>query len=186
MMLFVLFLLTAALGVAIIALGLRAGFEGRARLVAWGLLAQDGSEIASGMHVLTESNDTLVFDDIAAEPVPSILRGFSALAKAATRPFIPAPWARGRPADAARPTRTRPAPTVAEPAEIVGSAQTGSGQMASTNHDRTAAIAFDMVCSPRFLRRLDGSTGPTRTHRARPPVRAGVWPADSPMASRKV
>jgi aminopeptidase N len=46
--------------------------------VAWGLLAQDGSEIASGMHVLTESHDTLVFEDIAAEPVPSLLRGFSA------------------------------------------------------------------------------------------------------------
>jgi hypothetical protein len=30
------------------------------------------------MHVLTEASDTLVFDDIAAEPVPSILRGFSA------------------------------------------------------------------------------------------------------------
>lgn len=35
----VLFVLTTALGVAIIALGLRAGFEGRARLVALGLLA---------------------------------------------------------------------------------------------------------------------------------------------------
>jgi aminopeptidase N len=46
--------------------------------VAWGLLAQDGSEMASGMHVLTERSDTLVFEDIAAEPVPSVLRGFSA------------------------------------------------------------------------------------------------------------
>lgn len=38
-MLLALFLLTTALGVVIIALGLRAAYEGRARLVAWGLLA---------------------------------------------------------------------------------------------------------------------------------------------------
>ncbi len=46
--------------------------------VAWGLLAQDGREISSGMHVLTEASDTLVFDNIDAEPVPSLLRAFSA------------------------------------------------------------------------------------------------------------
>ncbi len=46
--------------------------------VAWGLLGQDGREISSGMHVLTAASDTLVFDNIDAEPVPSLLRAFSA------------------------------------------------------------------------------------------------------------
>ncbi|WP_137896174.1 aminopeptidase N [Ramlibacter sp. 2FC] len=48
--------------------------------VALGLLRPDGSEIAAAArtHVLSQASETLVFEDIAAEPVPSILRGFSA------------------------------------------------------------------------------------------------------------
>ncbi|GAC1606812.1 MAG: aminopeptidase N [Ramlibacter sp.] len=43
-----------------------------------GLLAVDGSELASRMHVLTQASETLSFSGIWQEPVPSILRGFSA------------------------------------------------------------------------------------------------------------
>jgi aminopeptidase N len=48
--------------------------------VALGLLDAAGQEIAGSArtHVLTEATDTLVFDGVDAEPVPSILRGFSA------------------------------------------------------------------------------------------------------------
>ncbi|MCW5649187.1 MAG: aminopeptidase N [Ramlibacter sp.] len=46
--------------------------------VAWGLLAQDGRELGSGMLVLTDTSASLSFSDLDAEPVPSILRGFSA------------------------------------------------------------------------------------------------------------
>jgi aminopeptidase N len=56
--------------------------------VALGLLAADGSEVlrpatASGtqtpsLFVMTEPSHTLVFEDVDAEPVPSLLRGFSA------------------------------------------------------------------------------------------------------------
>ena len=46
--------------------------------VAFGLVGADGREVASGMHVLTQASETLTFNDVAAEPVPSILRGFSA------------------------------------------------------------------------------------------------------------
>ncbi len=45
-----------------------------------GLLGADGSEIVSAArtHVLASPQGTLVFDNIEAQPVPSILRGFSA------------------------------------------------------------------------------------------------------------
>ncbi|HSV48373.1 MAG TPA: aminopeptidase N [Ramlibacter sp.] len=43
-----------------------------------GLLAPDGSELTNGMHVLTEASEVLTFPGLQAEPVPSILRGFSA------------------------------------------------------------------------------------------------------------
>jgi aminopeptidase N len=43
-----------------------------------GLLDADGSELASRMHVLTQESETLTFEGVHAEPVPSILRGFSA------------------------------------------------------------------------------------------------------------
>ncbi|MHB1124031.1 MAG: aminopeptidase N [Ramlibacter sp.] len=43
-----------------------------------GLIGADGTELASGMHVLTQASETLTFDNIGSEPVPSILRGFSA------------------------------------------------------------------------------------------------------------
>jgi len=46
--------------------------------VAWGLLGDGGREVASGMHVLTQASDTLVVRGLSAEPVPSLLRGFSA------------------------------------------------------------------------------------------------------------
>ena len=46
--------------------------------VAYGLIAADGRELASGMHVLTEASETLTFNGLAAAPVPSLLRGFSA------------------------------------------------------------------------------------------------------------
>jgi len=46
--------------------------------VALGLLAPDGRELTNGMHVLTEASETLSFPGLQAEPVPSILRGFSA------------------------------------------------------------------------------------------------------------
>ncbi len=43
-----------------------------------GLLAPDGRELANGMHVLTQASETLTFPGLQAEPVPSILRAFSA------------------------------------------------------------------------------------------------------------
>jgi aminopeptidase N len=46
--------------------------------IALGLLGQDGAEIASRLHVLTQERETITFDNVGAEPVPSILRGFSA------------------------------------------------------------------------------------------------------------
>ncbi|HEY0887092.1 MAG TPA: aminopeptidase N [Ramlibacter sp.] len=46
--------------------------------VGFGLLGADGAEQASGMHVLTQESETLSFENIGSEPVPSILRGFSA------------------------------------------------------------------------------------------------------------
>ena len=46
--------------------------------MALGLLAQDGRELSSGLHVLTQASETLTFPGMQAEPVPSLLRGFSA------------------------------------------------------------------------------------------------------------
>jgi aminopeptidase N len=46
--------------------------------IALGLLAADGRELTTGMHVLTESSETLSFPGLQGEPVPSLLRGFSA------------------------------------------------------------------------------------------------------------
>ncbi len=44
-----------------------------------GLIATDGTELApSRLHVLTESSDAIVFNNIVSSPVASILRGFSA------------------------------------------------------------------------------------------------------------
>ncbi len=43
-----------------------------------GLLAPDGTELTTGMHVLTQATETLSFPGLQAQPVPSILRGFSA------------------------------------------------------------------------------------------------------------
>jgi aminopeptidase N len=46
--------------------------------VSLGLLARDGSELTTGMHVLTQPSETLSFPGLEAPPVPSLLRGFSA------------------------------------------------------------------------------------------------------------
>jgi len=46
--------------------------------IALGVVGADGREIASGMHVLTQASETLEVTDVHSEPVPSILRGFSA------------------------------------------------------------------------------------------------------------
>lgn len=46
--------------------------------IALGLLDAEGRELTSGMHVLTEASETLTFPGYSAEPVPSLLRGFSA------------------------------------------------------------------------------------------------------------
>ncbi len=43
-----------------------------------GLLGLDGRELTNGMHVLTEASETLSFPGLQDEPVPSILRAFSA------------------------------------------------------------------------------------------------------------
>ncbi|HWI82241.1 aminopeptidase N [Ramlibacter sp.] len=43
-----------------------------------GLVGADGAQLASGMHVLTQERETVTFEGIDREPVPSILRGFSA------------------------------------------------------------------------------------------------------------
>jgi aminopeptidase N len=46
--------------------------------VASALLAQDGRELAQRLLVLTEAEQSFVFEGIAEPPVPSLLRGFSA------------------------------------------------------------------------------------------------------------
>ncbi len=46
--------------------------------IALGLLDGSGRELTSGMHVLTQASETLTFPGYSAEPVPSLLRGFSA------------------------------------------------------------------------------------------------------------
>ena len=46
--------------------------------VALGLLDAEGRELTAGMHVMTQASETLTFPGYAAEPVPSLLRGFSA------------------------------------------------------------------------------------------------------------
>jgi aminopeptidase N len=46
--------------------------------IALGLLDAEGRELTSGMHVLTQASETLTFPGYSAEPVPSLLRGFSA------------------------------------------------------------------------------------------------------------
>jgi len=47
--------------------------------IGMGLLAREGQEIAaSRTFVMTQTTETVTFDNIDAEPVPSILRGFSA------------------------------------------------------------------------------------------------------------
>ncbi|MDB5914403.1 MAG: pepN, partial [Ramlibacter sp.] len=46
--------------------------------IALGLLDAQGRELTSGMHVLTQASETLAFPGYASEPVPSVLRGFSA------------------------------------------------------------------------------------------------------------
>jgi aminopeptidase N len=46
--------------------------------VALGLIDSEGRELTSGMHVLTQASETLTFPGYASEPVPSVLRGFSA------------------------------------------------------------------------------------------------------------
>ncbi len=46
--------------------------------IALGLLDASGRELTSGMHVLTEASETLTFAGYEDEPVPSLLRGFSA------------------------------------------------------------------------------------------------------------
>jgi aminopeptidase N len=46
--------------------------------VALGLVAADGRELTNGLHVLTQESETLTFPGLQSEPVPSLLRGFSA------------------------------------------------------------------------------------------------------------
>jgi aminopeptidase N len=46
--------------------------------IALGLLDPQGRELTSGMHVLTQASETLTFPGYSQEPVPSLLRGFSA------------------------------------------------------------------------------------------------------------
>ena len=46
--------------------------------VGLGLLGAEGAQLASRAHVLTQASETLTFEGIWSEPVPSILRGFSA------------------------------------------------------------------------------------------------------------
>ncbi len=43
-----------------------------------GLLAPDGRELHNSMHVLTQASETLSFSGMTGEPVPSVVRGFSA------------------------------------------------------------------------------------------------------------
>ena len=46
--------------------------------VAWGLLDASGRQVSEGMFVLTEATQQLTVPGLAAEPVPSLLRGFTA------------------------------------------------------------------------------------------------------------
>jgi aminopeptidase N len=46
--------------------------------IAFGLLDAQGRELTAGLHVLTQESETLTFPGYSAEPVPSVLRGFSA------------------------------------------------------------------------------------------------------------
>jgi aminopeptidase N len=46
--------------------------------VGLGLLDAEGRELTGGMHVLTQESETLTFPGYTSEPVPSLLRGFSA------------------------------------------------------------------------------------------------------------
>jgi aminopeptidase N len=46
--------------------------------VALGLLDGQGRELTTGMHVLSQQSETLTFPGMQGEPVPSLLRGFSA------------------------------------------------------------------------------------------------------------
>jgi aminopeptidase N len=46
--------------------------------VRWGLLNGEGREVASDLHVLSQPTATITIDGLTSEPVPSILRGFSA------------------------------------------------------------------------------------------------------------
>jgi aminopeptidase N len=46
--------------------------------IALGLIGRDGRELTTGMHVLTQETETLTFAGMEDEPVPSLLRGFSA------------------------------------------------------------------------------------------------------------
>ncbi|HET8746780.1 MAG TPA: aminopeptidase N [Ramlibacter sp.] len=46
--------------------------------IALGLLDGSGRELTAGLHVLTQESETLTFTGLAEEPVPSLLRGFSA------------------------------------------------------------------------------------------------------------
>ena len=53
--------------------------------VAMGLLNSGGQQIAARMLMLTEAEQSFTFDDVAAPPVPSLLRGFSAPVRLAER-----------------------------------------------------------------------------------------------------
>jgi aminopeptidase N len=44
----------------------------------WGLLSPEGHELAAGLHVMKDRQETFCVENIAHEPVPSLLRGFSA------------------------------------------------------------------------------------------------------------
>lgn len=46
--------------------------------LALGLVDAQGRELTAGLHVLTQQSETLTFPGYSAEPVPSLLRGFSA------------------------------------------------------------------------------------------------------------
>ncbi|HZY19066.1 MAG TPA: aminopeptidase N [Ramlibacter sp.] len=46
--------------------------------IAWGLIVADGREVANGMHVLTQASESFTVTGLASQPVPSLLRGFSA------------------------------------------------------------------------------------------------------------
>ncbi|MBV8591636.1 MAG: aminopeptidase N [Acetobacteraceae bacterium] len=49
--------------------------------LAMGLLDETGKELRSGMLHVTEGEQSFAFDDVAAKPTPSLLRGFSAPVK---------------------------------------------------------------------------------------------------------